>query len=30
MACGSGHVIADIISGRKPEIDAKDLALSRY
>jgi D-amino-acid dehydrogenase len=30
MACGSGHVIADIISGRKPEIDTTDLALSRY
>ncbi|WP_022681193.1 D-amino acid dehydrogenase [Sphingobium bisphenolivorans] len=30
MACGSGHVIADIISGRKPAIDAHDLAISRY
>jgi D-amino-acid dehydrogenase len=30
MACGSGHVIADIIGGRKPEIDVHDLAFSRY
>ncbi|MGB3390353.1 MAG: D-amino acid dehydrogenase [Pseudaminobacter sp.] len=30
MACGSGQVLADIISGRKPEIDASVLNLSRY
>ncbi|KQM97482.1 amino acid dehydrogenase [Sphingobium sp. Leaf26] len=30
MACGSGHVIADIISGREPAIESDDLALSRY
>ncbi|USI72445.1 D-amino acid dehydrogenase [Sphingomonas morindae] len=30
MACGSGHVIADLISGRAPAIEADDLALSRY
>ncbi|MFD1326369.1 D-amino acid dehydrogenase [Mycoplana ramosa] len=30
MACGSGRVLADIISGRKPDIEAADLALSRY
>ena len=30
MACGSGHVIADIISGRKPEIEIADPAVSRY
>lgn len=30
MACGSGHVIADIISGREPAIETADLALSRY
>lgn len=30
MACGSGHVIADIISGRPPAIDASDLGISRY
>jgi D-amino-acid dehydrogenase len=30
MACGSGRVLADIISGRKPDIDASALNLSRY
>lgn len=30
MACGSGQVLADIMSGRKPEIDASVLNLSRY
>jgi D-amino-acid dehydrogenase len=30
MACGSGHVIADIISGRSPAIEANDFAISRY
>lgn len=30
MACGSGRVLADMLSGRKPDIDVKDLALSRY
>ncbi len=30
MACGSGHVIADIISGRAPEIDADGLSIARY
>jgi len=30
MATGSGRLIADIISGHKPEIDAAPLALSRY
>jgi D-amino-acid dehydrogenase len=30
MACGSGRVLADIISGRKPEIDVSELAISRY
>ena len=30
MACGSGHVIADIVSGRTPDIDASDLAIARY
>jgi len=30
MACGSGHVIADIISSRPPAIAADDLAISRY
>ena len=26
----SARVIADLVSGRKPEIDATDLAISRY
>lgn len=30
MACGSGHVIADIMSGRRPAIEAADLSLARY
>ncbi|MET0309978.1 MAG: D-amino acid dehydrogenase [Sphingomonas sp.] len=30
MACGSGHVIADLISGREPAIRADDLGLARY
>jgi D-amino-acid dehydrogenase len=30
MACGSGRVIADMVSGKKPEIDATELALARY
>jgi D-amino-acid dehydrogenase len=30
MSTGSARVIADIVSGRKPEIDATDLAVSRY
>jgi D-amino-acid dehydrogenase len=30
MACGSGRVLADLLSGRKPDIDTTDLALSRY
>ena len=30
MAAGSGRVLADIISGRKPQIDVSDLDLSRY
>ncbi|SHO67523.1 D-amino-acid dehydrogenase [Pseudoxanthobacter soli DSM 19599] len=30
MSCGSAQVIADLISGRKPEIAADDLAISRY
>ncbi len=30
MACGSGKVLADIISGNKPEIDVSELNLSRY
>jgi D-amino-acid dehydrogenase len=30
MACGSGRVLADILSGGKPEIDTSELAMSRY
>jgi D-amino-acid dehydrogenase len=30
MACGSGRVMADLISGAKPEIDIHDLSLARY
>jgi D-amino-acid dehydrogenase len=30
MSCGSGKVLADIVSGRKPDIEVKELGLSRY
>lgn len=30
MSSGSARVIADIVSGKKPEIDATDLAIARY
>jgi D-amino-acid dehydrogenase len=30
MACGSAHVLNDIISGRSPAIEVGDLSLSRY
>jgi D-amino-acid dehydrogenase len=30
MAAGSGKVLADLVSGRQPEIDTSDLGLSRY
>lgn len=30
MSCGSGRVLADMISGRKPDIETADLAMSRY
>lgn len=30
MACGSAHVISDIIGGRRPAIEASDLGMSRY
>ncbi|HLW26221.1 MAG TPA: D-amino acid dehydrogenase [Kiloniellales bacterium] len=30
MACGSARVLADLVSGLRPEIEADDLALSRY
>ena len=30
MACGSGRVLADLVTGKKPEIETSDLAISRY
>ena len=30
MACGSGRVLADLVSGRAPAIDAGALGLDRY
>jgi D-amino-acid dehydrogenase len=30
MACGSGRVLADLLSGRKPEIDTAELGMARY
>lgn len=30
MACGTGRVIADLVSGREPEIDVKGLSMARY
>jgi D-amino-acid dehydrogenase len=30
MACGSGRILADMLSARRPEIDTGDLAMSRY
>ncbi|HEX4177037.1 MAG TPA: D-amino acid dehydrogenase, partial [Rhizomicrobium sp.] len=30
MACGSGQVLADIISGQKPAIEVEDLSIRRY
>lgn len=30
MACGSGRIIADVISGKTADIDISDLGLSRY
>lgn len=30
MACGSGRVIADLVSGMTPEIETADLSMSRY
>lgn len=30
MSCGSGRVLADLISGVKPAIETADLAMSRY
>ena len=30
MACGSARVLADIISGKEPDIDASELSMARY
>jgi D-amino-acid dehydrogenase len=30
MACGSGRLLADLVTGRTPEIAAEDLSLARY
>ncbi|MBA8877001.1 D-amino acid dehydrogenase [Phyllobacterium myrsinacearum] len=30
MSCGSGRVLADIISGKTPDVDASELGISRY
>ncbi|WP_260926796.1 D-amino acid dehydrogenase [Novosphingobium sp. 9] len=30
MACGSGHVIADLMSGRRAAIETADLSIDRY
>jgi D-amino-acid dehydrogenase len=30
MACGSGRVLADLLSRRKPEIDVSELSIARY
>ncbi|MBR0831030.1 D-amino acid dehydrogenase [Bradyrhizobium manausense] len=30
MACGSGRVLADMLSGKKPEIDTSELTVERY
>jgi D-amino-acid dehydrogenase len=30
MACGSGRVLADVVSGRLPDIDVTDLGIGRY
>ena len=30
MSCGSGRVLADLVSGREPDIESHDLAISRY
>jgi D-amino-acid dehydrogenase len=30
MACGSAHLLTDMIGGRRPAVDAADYSLSRY
>jgi D-amino-acid dehydrogenase len=30
MACGSGRLIDDLVSGRRPNIPHEDFAMARY
>ncbi len=30
MSCGSGQLLADLMSGKKPAIQADDLSVHRY
>ena len=30
MACGSGRLVADMVSGQRPEIDTEGLGIERY
>jgi D-amino-acid dehydrogenase len=30
MACGSGRLLADLVSGKRPEIDTEGLFMNRY
>jgi D-amino-acid dehydrogenase len=30
MACGSGRFLADVVSGRKPDVDPADITIDRY
>ena len=30
MACGSARVLADMVDGKAPEIETRDLSLNRY
>ena len=30
LACGSGRLLADIVSGRKPDVDPADVSVERY
>ena len=30
MSCGSARVLADLVTGKQPDIEYQDLALSRY
>jgi D-amino-acid dehydrogenase len=30
MSCGSGALLADLVSGRRPNIEHADLSLDRY